>query len=193
MLLWILLASCAASRTVRSTGAHSDSTKTPVLPVDPWSLGPDVFTISRTTESGDSEEVATYTPVEATISSIPDGSLSTLDSVVEAQPDSNEIELQGTSSPANAVSIEPAPPITARPAITFTVQLGTFLDRNKAQEFYDKAAAALGIGGTILSDWPFYRLRFGEFENRDSADSLYRVSMSRGFYDARVLKQTTLR
>ena len=72
----------------------------------------------------------------------------------------------------------------------FTVQLGTFLDRVKAQEFYDRASSVLGIKGSIQGDWPFFRLRFGEFLTRTSADSLHRVAMSCGFYDARVLKTT---
>jgi cell division protein FtsN len=74
------------------------------------------------------------------------------------------------------------------PDTVYTVQLGTFLDKERAQSFYDRASEVLGLAGTIFGDWPFYKLQFGAYPTRASADSLHRVAMSRGFYDARVLK-----
>ncbi len=157
------------------------------MPVDPWSLGPDVFALaSQSSEShGDTvsqEPVPTPNFSEPTVAI--DSPLPSRKIVVPVASSSEP------SLPTVTPLAEPLSSFISSSDTFYTVQLGTFLDRNKAQEFYDKASSVLGMTGSIQGDWPFFRLRFGEFPARVSADSLHRVAMSRGFYDARVLRIT---
>lgn len=153
------------SKSGRQNTAELDSSKTPNMPVDPWSLGPDVF----------AQALPDFVPeVKQDELPLPDS----LSSQPERAP-----QIDVPDAPTEVISKG-----AARRDSVFTVQLGTFLDQDKAEELNSKASATLGLQGVVHSDWPFFRLRFGAFVSRDAADSLHRVAMSRGFYDARVLK-----
>lgn len=149
----------------------SDSISGHLLIVDPWSLGPDVFQ-TVLAETADTLTIEKIPPTEHEQQVIV---LADSDTLVQTWPSID------AESP-------PAQPEALPPSVVFFVQLGTFLDQAKAQEFCGRASSELEMTGKIQGDWPFYRVRFGEFYTRQSADSLHRVAMSHGFYDARVLK-----
>lgn len=171
-LLFTQLFGCMAVGGKRHTFAltEQDSLRS-ARPIDPWSLGPDVF-------------------AQAEVRPIPTDSTS-------EQP-TNSIEksilISDTAAVLAAVSAQSVLPRDEQVVPLeleepqFTVQLGTFLDRARAQEFYDRAVPEMGMQGEIQSDWPFFRLRFGKFISRESADSLQMAAMKHGFYDARVVK-----
>jgi cell division protein FtsN len=189
-LLLLSLFGCAALNSGKKSPddlSLSDSTSRKTLLIDPWSLGPDVF---GTENSSDSSSLIVESISEDTI--VADSSFQT--EVVDSSSQITELP----STPAEEEKIEV--PVAANepdvgfqaapdlPDTVYTVQLGTFLDKERAQSFYDRASEVLGLAGTIFGDWPFYKLQFGAYPTRASADSLHRVAMSRGFYDARVLK-----
>lgn len=154
------------------------------MPVDPWSLGPDVFAIASQSQIVVADAVQNdIETVEVQPKPI---------AAVESLESSRVFNVPVATSNADLPVTQPTSQTlfsdTVDSDTIFTVQLGTFLDRVKAQEFYDRASSVLGITGSIQGDWPFFRLRFGEYFSRNSADSLHRVAMSSGFYDARVLK-----
>ncbi len=156
------------------------------MPVDPWSLGPDVFVIASQSQIVVADAVQNdIETVEARPKPIAAGESRESSRMLSVPVSRSSVEF----STSQLVLQTPSTHILDSDTI-FTVQLGTFLDRVKAQEFYDRATLVLGITGSIQGDWPFFRLRFGEYFSRNSADSLHRVAMSRGFYDARVLKIT---
>ncbi|MCB9368407.1 MAG: SPOR domain-containing protein [Calditrichaeota bacterium] len=163
------------SRKSSDSSLKTDSLKERELPVDPWSLGPDVFAQGM----GDSVVV-----IEETFHV----DLSQPESLHTISGDKSQQTLTDTfTAAASHVALSPASePLL--PDTVFTVQLGTFLEKDRAQALYDRASESLGIAGRIEADWPFYRLQFGQYAERTSADSLHRIAMSRGFYDARVLK-----
>ncbi|MBK6909880.1 MAG: SPOR domain-containing protein [bacterium] len=182
----MLCGGCAASgtgaRTMRG-GMANDSTDFG-MPLDPWTLGPDVFAQTKRVVEDESRADS----AEAQIGSAPVPSLPADQSAAAAKV---VVVTADTVAPASesTLPVDIADDVPNQPA-RFTVQLGTFLDRQRAQEFYDRAADQLGLSGVILTDWPFFRLRFGSYSTRESADSLHQVAMTRGFYDARVLRLT---
>lgn len=178
--------SCGSTRSVlhRPSGPATSIDSTLLL-IDPWSLGPDVF---------QQDTFGNYLNPQADVESRL--GVETKRGARGVASDSTGVHSRGdgklvvTDSVLNVSQAAVLPAIETPSVSHFTVQLGTFLDRDKADEFCARANAVLGITGKILSDWPFFRIRFGEFLSRESADSLYRVAMAGGFYDARVLKIT---
>lgn len=173
------------------------------LPIDPWSLGPDVFvefepkietidTVAQMERQTQAETVAQVEP-EAQIVEPTTQVESDKPTIVAPPVVSIPFEPKSLAQPP-AIEVQ-AIPAAVKPEISpsqldtfYTIQVGTFLDRTKATDFAARAATALGLPGIIQFESPFYRLRFGELATRDQADSLHRVAMSRGFYDARVVK-----
>lgn len=173
------------------------------LPIDPWSLGPDVFTeLELKIENLDT--IAEIQPqVQVDTAPLTELEVQTTESSVRVEPET----LVMAQPPVVSIPLEPKPlarppaiesqavPAATKPVIEtgqldtyYTIQVGTFLDRTKATDFAARAATALGLPGIVQFENPFYRLRFGELATRVQADSLHRVAMSRGFYDARVVK-----
>lgn len=180
--LW-LLSGCAASGKTSLRSTTPDSTALRQKIIDPWSLGPDVFALAS---HSDIIEVDTNQVEQEVTSEIAEPEV-----VVQATEPSRKFAEPAQPSanlPVTTQALDTLSSAESRPDTIFTVQLGTFLDKARAQEFYDRASSVLGMTGVIQGDWPFYRLRFGDFSTRTSADSLHRVAMSRGFYDARVMK-----
>lgn len=184
--LWSLSGCAASGRTSSITSASQDSVTFEQLPVDPWALGPDVFAIATQSQIVVADAVQNDIEIAE--------AQPKLSVVIEPLESSRVFNVPvATSNTELPVSLPTSEILASNIAVSdtfFTVQLGTFLDRAKAQEFYNRASPVLGISGSIQGDWPFFRLRFGEFSTRTSADSLHRVAMSCGFYDARVLKIT---
>lgn len=197
---------CSSSKSLRLYDAQSfDKVNADSLVVDPWSLGPDVFYGSQSRQEVRKAESSNLT-MNAEIVEV-------LGSKENLQEELNRVKLQPSVSESASESGSPAANDLTRisnaaddstirdyeveqsgpsevPLITYTVQLGTFLDREKAMDFQQRATVVLGLEGMVQSDWPFFRLRYGSFISRESADSLHRAAMSQGFYDARVLRIT---
>ncbi|MBK6767183.1 MAG: SPOR domain-containing protein [bacterium] len=156
------------------------------LPVDPWSLGPDVFAIADSSLAAEKRLTGEMIDDENEPVELPEPK-----SVETAVIQSSEVRrepLIATVQPRALPTTAAAPAETEPLTSYYTIQVGTFIDRAKAQDLASRASNALGLAGYIQFDSPFYRLRFGELGSREQADSLHRVAMSRGFYDARVIK-----
>ncbi|MCB9391160.1 MAG: hypothetical protein H6506_00725 [Calditrichaeota bacterium] len=70
----------------------------------------------------------------------------------------------------------------------YAVELGTYLDRAKATVTAARASTLLGVTGILQLDTPFYHVLFSDSFSRGEADSLLKVVISRGYYDARVVE-----
>jgi len=157
------------------------------LPVDPWALGPDIFESPAPEHEQVVPPVAADTLVfeqtaEDTVKPL------TIEPAVAPPPSTKRVPLFAVGESRELPTSEPLPETPEPLSTYFTVQVGTFVDKTKAQSLATRASNALGLPGYIQFDSPFYRLRFGELATREQADSLHRVAMSRGFYDARVVK-----